>query len=353
MKNITLNNLARKNRMTLASLLLFLAVGMAVGLVFAVVGLTSGSVDLPKEAQYVDIAVMSVIFAASAAAGVVFLVQAKRSPQTIEIKWSKFVQSLAPDCVPNPIKKLAMKRTIMYLFSVIVVVIAFVVAAGFFGEGSGFWLTLAGGVVLFAVATVLLIVSMRPLRARQISMFDELYNFKPVADFIPDAEYAFDLMNHSSCAFGQNGFAIKRTPSQVMLNGTAADPFEEFSGEFSIGYDEVELYAEAFYRNWGDMMSVYVIAEFKSGRKAFDALNFLYAADESEKLEEGTKLDREEFPFFMFKLDEKLYNKLKYFGVEVKEMDAILTNRTENMTSHCKNALSNGAYGGVAPNFKR
>jgi len=325
-----------------AALLFFLAVGMAVTLAFGVIDLLNGAEE--ELAQSINVLAMALICSGALIGGTVVLTKGMSLPKKLELKMSTFVQSHIPDNQINPYKRVALRNTVIYASVAILYIIGFIVCF-WIAEGIWFWITLLAGVTLFGAGTLIFALSMKPLKKKQIELFEKIYDYRVLPDFVSDGKYEFDLINHSMCAFNKDGFVIKSTVMQAMLKGAEQDPFAGFSQECFFGYDEIELYAEAHYRSWGDMMAVYVVAQIKQTDKAVQALNYLYAEGDSEGLPKEMQLPEEDFPFFMFELSKELYNKLKSVNAPVKDMDKLLENRLADMKKNCNAMASTAVFG--------
>jgi len=144
-----------------------------------------------------------------------------------------------------------------------------------------FFMTLA--FPLFGLMFVVMLISLDKKGA--VKFFTDYYDFKLEPDFEPTGK-SFD-----SVVFTENGIQITREQDQTILP-----------------YEKIELSAYAAYRSSGsDLMRVYVLIK-KIGY------------DNQIRL----------------RLNQELYNYLKYYNMEITALDEIIANRTELMNRNCK-----------------
>lgn len=192
------------------------------------------------------------------------------------------------------------KGLICSLIGMILSFILIFLGAEIFNNQSFYLLLIFGGVSLFVVSCTCVLIFGYKLGNKRISYFCDLYDFKKFEDYsIKDNKY-YDLSTNTVLKFEENGIKMSlpnkedvlkfiklvtsKAPTDKMLKNMEKHPPQPFEveKEISLSYLDLDLFAQATYKNSGDIFTLCLVILPKKTEENLKKIIQLYVENEEQ-----------------------------------------------------------------------
>lgn len=288
------------------------------------------------------------IFAVVCLAAFIFLKKYnKNCPKTVALKQSFIAQSALRNRINTPYQKKGLIIGFCYLPVMLISAAMIFLGVGIFADQSYSLLLIIAGLSILIASTAVNIALSLKLRKKSVSFFCGLYDFKIYRDYSIKDNVYYDLSTITVLKFEESGLKMSlpkhedylkyirlvtgKDPTAGMLRKMEVPPPEPFEAEKEIflPYSDLDLFAQATYKNAGDLFTLcLVIQPKKTGENLKKLIELLFVIENEEQTESlMTELKEEELPFYFTYIDENLYNIIKKLNLSVDALDEILINR--------------------------